>query len=77
MREKAVLVLDDEEPGELLAELGKALPDEFQAGDDGTDVARIRQLAAAIVRDLVKHRDRSRCLTGDLNRCHGARQFGH
>jgi len=39
--EQAVLVLDDEEPGELLAELGQALADELQAADDGPDVARV------------------------------------
>jgi len=39
--ELAVLVLDHKEPGELLVELRQALPDELEAGDDGTDVGRV------------------------------------
>jgi hydrogenase nickel incorporation protein HypB len=72
IRELPVLVLDDQEPGELLTQLGQALADEFKAPDDGTDVTRVGQLAAA-VGELVQHRDRVRRLAGDLTRGQGAR----
>jgi len=76
VRDLPVLVLDDEEPGELLAQLRQALADELKAADDGTDVTRVGQLAAA-VRELVEHRDRVRRPAGDLARRQGARQLGH
>jgi hypothetical protein len=72
VRDLPVLVLDDEEPRELLVQLGQALPDELEAADDGTDVARVGQLAAA-VGELVQYRDRVRRLAGDLARRQGAR----
>src|ERR1700733_11577578 len=65
VRDLPVLVLDDEEPGELLTELRQALANELEAADDGKDVARVGQLAAA-VGELVQHRDRARRLAGDL-----------
>jgi hypothetical protein len=76
LRDLPVLLLDDEEPRELLIQLRQALADEFKAADDGTDVVRIGQLAAA-VGELVQHRDRVRRPAGDLARRHGARQLGH
>jgi hypothetical protein len=76
VRELSVLMLDDEEPRELFAQLGQALADELKARDDGTDIVRIGQLTAA-VRELGQHRDRVRRLAGDLARRQGARQLGH
>jgi predicted transcriptional regulator len=72
VRDLPVLVLDDEEPRELLAQLGQALADELEAADDRADVIRVGQLAAA-VGELVQHRDRARRLAGDLARRQGAR----
>jgi hypothetical protein len=69
-------VLDDEEPRQLLAQLGQAGADELEADDDVAHVARGTELTAA-VRELVKHRDRVRRPARDLARGHGARQFRH
>jgi hypothetical protein len=41
LRDLTVLLLNDEEPCELLIKLRQALADEFKAADDGTDVARV------------------------------------
>lgn len=76
VRELAVLVLDHQEPGQLFAQLGQVLPDEFEAADDIPDVVRIAEFAPA-VRQFVQHANGVRRLAGDLARGHGARQFGH
>jgi hypothetical protein len=41
LRDLTVLLLNHEEPCELLIKLRQALADEFKAADDGTDVARV------------------------------------
>src|SRR5580693_8732074 len=69
-------MLDDQEPRQLLAELGQARADELKAGDDVAHVARGAELTSA-VRELVKHRDRMRRSARDLARGHGARQLRH
>jgi hypothetical protein len=76
VRDLPVLMLNDEEPRELLVQLRQALTDELKACHDGTDISRVGQLAAA-VSELVQHRDRAGRLAGDLARRHGACQLGH
>jgi hydrogenase nickel incorporation protein HypB len=76
VRQLPVLVLHHDEPGKLLAQLGQLLADQLEAADDVPDIAGVGQLAAAMGQ-FAEHRDRVRCLAGDLARRHGARQLGH
>jgi hypothetical protein len=71
-----VLLLSDQEPGQLLAQLGQPLAHQAQAGDDVANLVRAAQLAAA-VRQMVQRADSFGGLSGDLARSHRAGQLGH
>src|SRR6202012_1131476 len=76
VRELPVLVLDDEEPRQLLAQLRQALADALKAADDGADVTWIGQLAPAL-RGVIQQGKCLRRPAGDLGRRQGARELGH
>ena len=65
MPDLPVLLLSDQESGQLLTQLRQPLSHQAQAGDDVADLVRAAQLAAA-VRQMVQRADSFGGLGGDL-----------
>jgi hypothetical protein len=76
VRDLPVLVVGDQEPRQVLAQLRQAVAHQLQADDDVVHLARAGQLPA-VGHQVVQRADDLGGLDGDLARRHRAGQLGH